>query len=90
MRSYIEETDPRAVAYAVEAAEAMGITLENQLVRGGTDGARLSERGLPTPNIFNGGHDYHRCFEWNTVQNLERSLAYTKALVHYWSRAGRS
>jgi tripeptide aminopeptidase len=90
MRSYIEETDPRAVAYAVEAAEAMGITLENQLVRGGTDGARLSERGLPTPNIFNGGHDYHSCFEWNTVQNLERSLAYTKALVHYWSRAGRS
>lgn len=85
MRSYIEERDPRAITFAFEAARTMGLDLKAELVRGGTDGSRLSERGLPTPNIFNGGHDYHSCFEWNTVQNLERSLAYTKALVRYWA-----
>ena len=57
-------------------------------MRGGTDGSRLSEMGLPTPNVFNGGHDYHSRFEWNTVENLEHSLAYTKALVRYWGEHG--
>lgn len=90
MRSYIEETDPRVVRFAFEAAAAMGLTLTEERVRGGTDGARLSELGLPTPNVFNGGHDYHSCFEWNTVENLERSLAYTRALVRYWGEHGAS
>ena len=88
MRAYIEQTDPRVVTYAHAAARAIGLTLEEHLVRGGTDGSRLSEFGLPTPNIFNGGHDYHSKFEWNTVQNLELSLAYTKALVGYWAEHG--
>ncbi len=88
MRAYIEQTDPRVVTFAHAAAHTIGLDLEEQLVRGGTDGSRLSERGLPTPNIFNGGHDYHSKFEWNTVQNLELSLAYTKALVRYWSENG--
>lgn len=88
MRSYIEEADPRAVSFALEAAAEMGITLEPELVRGGTDGARLSEMGLPTPNIFNGGHDYHSCFEWNTVQSLERARTYTEHLLRYWGKNG--
>ena len=86
--AYIEQGDLRVVTFAHEAARAMGLALEEQVVRGGTDGARLSERGLPTPNIFNGGHDYHSKFEWNTVQNLELSLAYTKSLVCYWAEHG--
>jgi tripeptide aminopeptidase len=45
--------------------------------------------GLPTPNVFNGGRDYHSRFEWNTVQNLEASLAYLKRLVRYWTEHGR-
>ena len=88
MRAYIEQHDLRVVTFAHEAARAMGLDFEEQLVRGGTDGARLSERGLPTPNIFNGGHDYHSKFEWNTIQNLELSLAYTKSLVRYWAEHG--
>lgn len=88
MRRYIEAVDRRVITLAHEAAGAMGITLRDELVRGGTDGARLSERGLPTPNVFNGGHDYHSRFEWNTVQNLELSLAYTKALVQRWGEQG--
>lgn len=88
MRAYIEATDPRAVAFAFGAAREMGLPLREEIVRGGTDGARLSEKGLPTPNVFNGGYDYHSRFEWNTVQNLEQSLAYTKALVRYWAEHG--
>jgi len=88
MRSYIEEIDARAVHFARETAEEMGITLEAERVRGGTDGSRLSEAGVPTPNVFNGGMDYHSCFEWNTVQNLERTLDYVKALVRYWGLHG--
>jgi tripeptide aminopeptidase len=89
MKSYIEQTDPRAVSFAFAAAAEMGIELETELVRGGTDGSRLSEMGLPTPNVFNGGYDYHSRFEWNTVQNLEASLAYLKRLVRYWAEHGR-
>jgi tripeptide aminopeptidase len=88
MRSYIEEKDPRAIAFALAAGSTMGLELELERVRGGTDGARLSEMGLPTPNVFTGGHDYHSRFEWNTVQNLETALAYVKELVHYWGEHG--
>ena len=84
MRSYIENTDPRVVTMAYRAAKTMGIQLEEQVIRGGTDGARLSELGIPTPNIFNGGHDYHSKFEWNTVQNLTFSLDYLTHLVLEW------
>lgn len=89
MRDYIEATDRRAIDFAFAAAREMGLELREQQVRGGTDGSRLSEDGLPTPNVFNGGHDYHSRFEWNTVQNLESSVAYVKQLVRYWAEHGR-
>lgn len=88
MKRYIEEADPRTISFAFAAAQEIGLDLVEQRIRGGTDGARLSELGLPTPNIFTGGHDYHSCFEWNTVQNLERSLEFLKALVRYWAEHG--
>ena len=88
MLRYIEEKDRRVIDLAVEAARAMGFEPELEPVRGGTDGARLSERGIPTPNVFTGGHDFHSRFEWNTVQNLERTLAYTRTLVRTWGERG--
>ena len=88
MRSYIEAVDPRAITLAHAAAQRLGFELVEEPVRGGTDGARLSEKGIPCPNVFTGGHDFHSRFEWNTVQNLERSLAYTKALVQTWGADG--
>ncbi len=89
MADYIDETDPRAISFAFEAGREIGFNLTAERVRGGTDGSRLSEMGLPTPNIFTGGHDYHSRFEWNTVQNLETSVAYVKQLVRYWAEHGR-
>ncbi len=88
MRTYIEGVDARAIAFAHAAAAGLGMTLREEAVRGGTDGARLSELGVPTPNIFNGGFDYHSRFEWNTVQNLERTLRYAHALVRRWGEHG--
>jgi tripeptide aminopeptidase len=85
MRDAIVSTDPRVVSMAYEAAGRIGITLSEIPVRGGTDGARLSAMGIPTPNVFNGGCDYHSVYEWNTVENLERSLAFVKALVQSWA-----
>ena len=89
MKEHIDAVDPRAVTVALGAARAMGFEMALEAVRGGTDGARLSERGLPTPNVFTGGHRFHSRGEWNTVQNLERSLAYTHALVHAWAAQPR-
>ena len=89
MKSYIEEKEPRAVEFALAAGREMGLDLREESVRGGTDGSRLSEMGLPTPNIFTGGHDYHSRFEWNTVQNLELTLEYVKQLLSFWAEHGR-
>lgn len=88
MRKYIAESDPRAVSFAHAAARKVDIELVEKLVRGGTDGARLSEKGIPTPNIFNGGRDYHSRFEWNTAGSIDRALQYLKALVRYWGSHG--
>jgi tripeptide aminopeptidase len=45
-----------------------------QPIRGGTDGARLSFMGLPCPNIFTGGHNFHSRFEYISVQSMEKSV----------------
>jgi acetylornithine deacetylase/succinyl-diaminopimelate desuccinylase-like protein len=42
-------------------------------IRGGTDGSRLSFMGLPTPNLFTGGHNYHSRHEWVSVQDMEKA-----------------
>ena len=74
MREYI---DP--VPFVVEAAEAAigaeGIEPVRVPVRGGTDGSRLSEMGLPTPNIFTGGHEYHSVREWASLQDMAAAAA---------------
>lgn len=84
MGVYIEEIEPRVVTVAQRAADSMGIDLRLDHVRGGTDGSRLSARGLPTPNVFTGGHAFHSRKEWNTVQNLRRALAFSEELIYAW------
>ena len=53
----------------------LGITPKTTPVRGGTDGARLSFMGLPCPNIFTGGHNFHGKFEFLPVESLVKSAA---------------
>ena len=56
-------------------------------IRGGTDGSRLSEMGLPTPNIFTGGHEYHSVREWASLQDMAAAAATVVRLAEVWGRA---
>lgn len=58
------------VEKAEEAIRLAGLKPERSIVRGGTDGAMLSEKGLPTPNIFTGGHNFHSRREWIPVEAM--------------------
>jgi tripeptide aminopeptidase len=87
MRDYIER-DPDVVAAAEEAIRAEGIEPRRTPIRGGTDGSRLSEMGLPTPNIFTGGHEFHSVREWASVQDMAAAAATVVRLAGVW--AGRN
>ena len=71
---YQLDKEPRAVNYALKAVEMAGIKPKLNLIRGGTDGARLSYLGLPTPNIFAGGQNFHSVKEWIPLQAMEKAV----------------
>jgi tripeptide aminopeptidase len=56
--------------------------------RGGTDGARLTERGLPTPNLFCGARSVHGPLEWVAVEDMEKAVQVLVELVQLWERKG--
>ena len=62
------------VTLVEEAMEEVGVTPKVQPIRGGTDGARLSFEGLPCPNIFAGGVNFHSRFEYLPVQSMEKAM----------------
>jgi len=74
MRQYIEE-NPRVVEAALEAIRRAGVEPKLAITRGGTDGAVLSAQGLPTPNLFTGGQEYHSVREWASVQDMAAATA---------------
>ena len=55
-------------------------------IRGGTDGSLLSSMGLPTPNVFTGGHEYHSVREWASVQDMAAAAATIVRLAEEWTR----
>jgi tripeptide aminopeptidase len=55
-------------------------------IRGGTDGSKLTERGLLTPNLFTGMQNYHGPLEWVSLQDMARSVAVCVELVQEWTR----
>ena len=71
-----------------EAVRAAGLAPVHKAARGGTDGSRLTERGLPTPNIFTGGHNAHGPLEWVTTQDMELAVQVCVALVSLWESKG--
>jgi tripeptide aminopeptidase len=76
--------EPRAVAYAQEAFAALGQTAKLTIVRGGTDGSRLSELGLPTPNLSCGQHNPHSPLEWACLEEMAESVRWLLALAERW------
>ena len=84
MRPYIEQT-PRVVEAAFEATRRAGVEPRLTITRGGTDGAVLSSRGLPTPNLFTGGQEYHSVREWASVQDMAAAAAMIVELMGVWT-----
>lgn len=80
--------DMLAVELLREACRGAGIVPVDDPVRGGTDGSRLTERGLPTPNIFTGGHNAHGPLEWVAVQDMQAVVEVLVGLLGKWVERG--
>ena len=83
MRYWLEQ-DMRPVELAREACRAMGIAPISTPTRGGTDGSRLTEMGVPTPNLFTGMQNIHGPHEWISVQDMARAAEVCVKLVQLW------
>jgi tripeptide aminopeptidase len=79
-----------AVFHIVETAEKaireVGLTPRIVPVRGGTDGSRLSFMGLPTPNLFTGGHNFHSRYEYIPVESLEKSVQVVLKIIEMYAQ----
>ena len=83
MREELEK-DTRVIDYLFEATKRSGLQPEWTPIRGGTDGSRLTENGLPTPNIFTGGANYHSRTEWVNVWGMEKAVETILNLIQIW------
>jgi len=88
MREYLDPV-PEVTDAAEAAIRLAGVEPRRVPIRGGTDGSRLSEMGLPTPNIFTGGHEYHSVREWASLQDMAASAATVVKLAEVWARGGQ-
>ena len=85
----ILDEHPQVVEYALEAVERTGLKPIKNLIRGGTDGARLSFMGVPTPNIFTGGHNFHSKKEWISVQDMAKAVETIVNLCQIWAEKSK-
>ena len=76
---------PQLTDFAIEAARRAGVKASLRPIRGGTDGSRLTARGLPTPNLYTGGHNFHGKLEFNSRKGLEKSTETLVHLVQIWA-----
>lgn len=81
---YWLENDMRPVDLARQAYRLAGIEPFDEPIRGGTDGSRLTELGIPTPNLFTGMHDVHGPLEWVSLQDMARATEVCLNLVQLW------
>ena len=84
---YKLDADPCVTEYALKAVEQAGLEPILNIIRGGTDGARLSYEGLLTPNIFTGGHNFHSRQEWISVEDMLKAVEVLVNLVQIWEKA---
>jgi len=76
---------PQIVANLEEAVRRVGLEPKLTAIRGGTDGSVLTQMGLPTPNIFTGGHDAHSEREWICVEDMGLAAATVVELAKVWA-----
>jgi tripeptide aminopeptidase len=87
MRYWLEE-DMRPVDLALEACRLIGVEPFSDPTRGGTDGSRLTEMGVPTPNLFTGMQAIHGPLEWISLQDMARATELCIKLAELWGAAG--
>ncbi len=78
---------PKVMANLIAAVRKAGLTPRIKPVRGGTDGSRLSFMGLPTPNVFTGGYNFHGRFEWISLDGMQKSMDVLLNLVQEWAQS---
>jgi tripeptide aminopeptidase len=83
MRYWLEK-DMRPVELARRACRELGIEPVETPIRGGTDGSRLTEMGVPTPNLFTGMQNIHGSHEWISVQDMRRAAEMCIVLAQLW------
>jgi tripeptide aminopeptidase len=86
--AYWLRKDMRPVELARKAFVTAGLKPYDHVIRGGTDGSRLTELGLPTPNLFCGEHNAHGPLEWVAVQDMESAATACAHLAELWERKG--
>lgn len=84
MRDRIYES-PFLIELLTEAVRASGAEVVMEPIRGGTDGSRLTEMGLPTPNIFTGGYNFHGPYEWIPVGSMVKATMTVINLIELWA-----
>ena len=67
------DQNPEVVTKLEKAYLAAGVKIVKKPIRGGTDGSRLTEMGIPTPNIFTGAHDFHSRNEWCSLNQMSKA-----------------
>jgi tripeptide aminopeptidase len=76
--------DKRVTEYALDAVRRAGVEPKLQIIRGGTDGAKLCFQGLLTPNLFTGGQNFHSKQEWISVTDMEKAVETLVQLAQVW------
>jgi len=78
------DRQPHIAEHAREAIRRSGLEVRETAIRGGTDGSRLSFMGLPTPNVFAGGHNFHSRLEWVSAQDMEKAVEVIVNIARIW------
>ncbi len=78
---------PKAVDAIFEAGKVLGQPLVTQIIRGGTDGSRIAEMaGIPCPNLYTGGHNYHSLYEWAALDAMNDSVCLIVEIIKQWAK----
>jgi tripeptide aminopeptidase len=85
MKEKLDER-PETMAILKEALANLNITCIDQPIRGGTDGSRLTQLGIPTPNIFTGGRNGHSRLEWASVPDMTAACKVVVELAKLWGK----
>ena len=78
--------NPGAIEAVYSASQKLGLAMREEIIRGGTDGARLAETGVACPNLYTGGHNLHSLKEWIAVDAMSNSINLCLGIIDYWSK----